>query len=224
MAQHWTRPWVRSLAMALTLVAFALPMMSVGGCGCVGPACGQQPNAEAVEEAKTPSNEKRFDAEVTATASGWDAVIGRVSTRAISRDQRLGTSAELQESARQFFDGRARPMYAALLVPLLGLAGAALFFAPGRGASMARVGIGIAGAAAMALVVDAAGGRLLTSMIEFGRTRSITWAGEVNAHLEPAGAVVIALFLVPLAHEILVLIAGWARAAWRSTRGTSPPA
>lgn len=214
MGIHWTRPWVRTIAMALTLVAFALPVISVGACGCVGPACGQQPNPEAIEEARTPSDHPRLDAEVRATQSGWDAVAGRVSIAATSRDQRLGTGATFTQTARTFFEARTRPMYSALLVPLLGLIGAGLIFLPGRSGTGARIGVGILGDAATALVVDAAGARLVAPMVEFGRERTINWSGELRPNLEIGGVALYVLFLLPLACEVLMLLVSWARAAW----------
>ena len=213
--------------MALTLIAFAFPLLSVGACGCVGEACGQQPNQEGLEvrarQEREGNTDQIYDAELTIEASGWDIASGRVSTRATSHDTRLGSSALLQERATTTF-ADIQPIYAALMIPLIGLGGAALLMVRGAAGTVGRIVLGLVGAGATALVIDLAGDRVEGYVNDFGRDLGIVWVGDVRASLDAGGVALYVLFLLPLAHEVLLLAFNAGRTAWQRMRGSTPSA
>ena len=207
---RWDRAWVRSAALAFTLVLFALPMVAVDACGCVDGRCAQQPTAEAVREQEQAATDEeraaaRQDATLKVAASGFDMTWGRASVAATSRDTRLGSSAELREQADTWF-ADIDPAYGAIAIPLLGLAGAALIFVRGSSVAMWRIIAGLLGAMVTVIVVNVFGDRIEDDLLAFGRDVNIVWNGTPRAHAEPATLVLYAMFLLPLAHEIVAKV------------------
>ena len=111
------------------------------------------------------------------------------------------------------------------MIPLIGLGGAALLMVRGAAGTVGRIVLGLvgAGAGATALVIDLAGDRIESSVGDFGRDLGIVWAGNVRASLDAGGVALYVLFLLPLAHEVLLLAVTAGRTAWSRMRGGTTP-
>jgi hypothetical protein len=99
---------------------------------------------------------------------------------------------------------RAEPLYLALVIPLLGVAGALLVFVRDKWANIVRVVLALFGVIATALTVRIGGSELGTDLTAFGSEVTVRWLGEIRPRVDSGALALYVLFLVPLAYEVVV--------------------